>query len=66
MEQTIPTREQAYDLLAKYNKNESLITHALSVEAVMSHFAGLLGEPEPEKWGIIGLLHDVDYEMFPE
>ena len=66
MEQTKPTREQAYDLLAKYNKNESLITHALTVEAVMLHFADILGELEKEKWGIIGLLHDVDYEMYPE
>lgn len=66
MEQTIPSREQAYDLLTKYNKSESLIIHALAVEAVMLHFAGILGEPDQEKWGIIGLLHDVDYEMYPE
>ena len=66
MEQNRPTREQAYDLLCKYNKNHSLITHALAVEAVMLHFADILGEPEKEKWGIIGLLHDVDYEMYPE
>ena len=39
--------------------------HALTVESVMRHFAGLLGEDE-EKWGIIGLLHDIDYEMYPE
>jgi len=66
VEQNIPTREQAYDLLSKYNKNSSLIIHALSVEAVMLHFADILGEPEKEKWGIIGLLHDIDYEMYPE
>ncbi len=66
MEQNIPTREQAFDLLSKYNKNASLIVHALSVEAVMFHFADILGEPEKEKWGIIGLLHDIDYEMYPE
>ncbi|MDI6880625.1 MAG: hydrolase [Desulfitobacteriaceae bacterium] len=66
MEQIIPTREQAYDLLTKYNKNESLIKHALAVEAVMLHFANILEEPEKEKWGIIGLVHDVDYEMYPE
>ncbi|HZK54824.1 MAG TPA: HDIG domain-containing protein [Desulfosporosinus sp.] len=66
MEQNIPTREQAYDLLSKYNKNDSLIMHALAVEAVMLHFADILGELEMEKWGIIGLLHDVDYEMYPE
>jgi predicted hydrolase (HD superfamily) len=66
MEQIIPTREQAYELLTTYNKNTSLITHALTVEAVMLHFADILGEPEKEKWGIIGLVHDLDYEMYPE
>jgi predicted hydrolase (HD superfamily) len=66
VEQTLPTREQAYDLLTKYNKTDSLIMHALSVEGVMLHFVDILGEPEKEKWGIIGLLHDVDYEMYPE
>ena len=66
MEQNIPTREQAYDLLTKYNKNGSLIIHALAVEAVMLHFADILGELEKEKWGIIGLLHDIDYEMYPD
>ncbi|MDQ7094275.1 HDIG domain-containing protein [Desulfosporosinus sp. PR] len=66
VEQTIPTRDQAYDLLTKYNKTDSLIMHALAVEAVMLHFAEILGEADKEKWGIIGLLHDVDYEMYPE
>jgi len=66
VEQNIPSREQAYDLLAKYNKSSSLIMHALTVEAVMLHFAEILGEPDKEKWGIIGLVHDVDYEMYPE
>ncbi|MDP4127285.1 MAG: hydrolase [Bacillota bacterium] len=66
MEQIKPTREQAYDLLTKYNKNESLIKHAEAVEAVMLHFADILAEPEKEKWGIIGLLHDLDYEMYPD
>ncbi|MDR3602509.1 MAG: HDIG domain-containing protein [Desulfosporosinus sp.] len=66
MEQNTPTREQAFDLLSKYTKNGSLIIHALSVEAVMLHFADILGEPEKEKWGIIGLLHDIDYEMYPD
>jgi len=66
VEQTVPTREQAYDLLTKYNKSESLIIHALAVEEVMLHFADILGELDKEKWGIIGLLHDVDYEMYPE
>ena len=66
VEKIIPTREEAFELLKKYNQNDSLIKHALAVEAVMLHFAGILGEPDREKWGIIGLVHDVDYEMYPE
>ena len=61
----IPSRAAALELLQEYNKNDSLVKHALTVESVMRHFAGLLGEDE-EKWGIIGLLHDIDYEMYPE
>ncbi len=61
-----PTREEAFELLKRYNKSESLIKHALTVEAVMKHFADILGEPGNEKWGIIGLLHDIDYELYPE
>jgi len=60
-----PTRESALALLYKYNKNDSLIRHAFSVEAVMQHFAGLFRE-DREKWGIIGLIHDLDYEQYPE
>lgn len=59
------TREEAFNLLKKYNQDESLIRHALAVEAVMRHFAGLFGE-DVEKWGIIGLVHDLDYERYPE
>ena len=65
MGKTIPNRAAALELLQEFNKNESLIKHALTVEAVMRHFAKLNGEDE-EKWGIIGLLHDIDYEMYPE
>ncbi|HHV38695.1 MAG TPA: HDIG domain-containing protein [Tepidimicrobium sp.] len=65
MGDAIPNREEAYRLLKKYNQNESLINHALAVEAVMMHFAELFGE-DKEKWGIIGLVHDLDYEMYPE
>lgn len=65
MEKTVPTREEAYKLLTEYNKNDSLIKHALTVEAVMRHFAELMGE-DPEKWGVIGLIHDLDFEMYPE
>jgi putative nucleotidyltransferase with HDIG domain len=62
----MPTRAQAYELLREYNKNESLIKHALAVEAVMVHFARFIGVGDVEKWGIIGLLHDIDYEMYPD
>jgi putative nucleotidyltransferase with HDIG domain len=61
----IPTREQALELFKKYNKSESLLKHALSVEAVMRYMAGKAGEDQ-DKWGIIGLIHDLDYEMYPE
>ncbi|MCG8617430.1 MAG: HDIG domain-containing protein [Desulfobacterales bacterium] len=60
-----PTREDALELLNKYNTKEGLIRHALSVESVMGHFARLFGEDE-EKWRIIGLVHDLDYEMYPD
>jgi putative nucleotidyltransferase with HDIG domain len=60
-----PTRERAYRLLTEYNKNESLIKHALAVEGVMRYFARKRGEDE-EKWGIIGLVHDLDYERYPD
>ena len=66
MNKRIPTREEAYELLTKYNKSESLVKHALAVEAVMLHFAELLEEPNKEKWRIVGLVHDLDYEMYPE
>ena len=61
----VPTREEAYQLLTEYNKSDSLIKHALAVEGVMRYFARKRGEDE-EKWGIIGLVHDLDYEQFPE
>jgi predicted hydrolase (HD superfamily) len=65
MNSTIPTREQAFALLNQYNNNESLIKHALAVEGVMRYFARKRKENE-EKWGIVGLIHDLDYEQFPE
>jgi predicted hydrolase (HD superfamily) len=61
----IPSRDEAFSLLQRFNQNEGLIRHALSVEAVMRHFAALFGE-DIEKWGIIGLIHDLDYEKFPD
>ena len=65
MNTKIPSREGAYTLLTKYNKNQSLIKHALAVEGVMRYIAGKLGEDE-EKWGIVGLIHDLDYEKYPD
>lgn len=60
-----PTREEAMALFLEHNKTENLLKHALAVEAVMRHFAVLLGE-DPEKWGVIGLCHDLDYEKYPD
>ncbi len=65
MAQTAPTRDQALALLQEYNESEALIRHALAVEAVMRHWARKTGQDE-EKWGVIGLVHDLDYERFPE
>jgi putative nucleotidyltransferase with HDIG domain len=60
-----PTREQALALLRQYNQNEALIRHALAVEAVMRHLARRCGEDQ-ELWGVVGLVHDLDYEQFPQ
>jgi predicted hydrolase (HD superfamily) len=60
-----PDRAAAYALLAEYNESSSLIRHALAVEAVMRRFAVYYADPDPEKWGIVGLIHDLDYEKFP-
>ena len=65
MDSNIPTREDALALLKQYNKNESLIKHALAVEGVMRYMARKRGGDE-EKWGVIGLIHDLDYEQFPD
>ncbi len=65
MSSKVPTREEAYQLLTEYNKSDSLIKHALAVEGVMRYFGRKRGEDE-EKWRIIGLVHDLDYEQFPE
>lgn len=65
MESIVPTREDAIKLLKKYNQKQGLITHALAVESVMGHFARRFNEDE-EKWRVIGLVHDLDYELFPD
>ena len=60
-----PTREEAFTLLTTYNSTESLIKHGLAVEGVMRYFAKQR-KADVEKWGIVGLIHDLDYEQFPE
>jgi len=60
-----PTREDAWKLLKEYVPGEALQRHALTVEAVMRHMARKRGQDE-EVWGIIGLVHDLDYERYPD
>ena len=61
------TRERAYDLLKEYNKDPFHLQHALTVEAVMKWYAKELGYgEEAEYWGIVGLLHDIDFEQYPD
>ncbi|BAI81265.1 HAD-superfamily hydrolase [Deferribacter desulfuricans SSM1] len=58
------SREEAYQLLTEYTKSDSLIKHALAVETAMRAYAEKFGE-DVEKWGVVGLLHDFDYEKYP-
>ena len=61
------SREQAFELLKQYNKEPFHIQHALTVEGVMKWYAKELGYGEDaEYWGIVGLLHDIDFELYPE
>lgn len=60
----MPKREEAFALLKAYN-GDALVTHGLAVEGTMHYMARKAGEDE-EIWGIVGLLHDLDYEKFPE
>lgn len=60
-------RSKAWELLCRYNKESFHLQHALTVEAVMKYFAEKLGYgAESDYWGIVGLLHDIDFEMYPE
>ncbi len=65
MSDYVPTREEAFALLKEYNSDESLVRHGLAVEGVMRYFAVKYGE-DAEKWGVIGLVHDLDYQQYPE
>ena len=58
-------RNKAWDLLRKYNKEPFHLRHALTVEGVMRYFAEQRGE-DADFWGVAGLLHDIDFEMWPE
>ncbi len=60
-----PTRENALELFKQYNQSESLYKHAIAVESVMKYFAEKFNK-DIEKWSIVGLIHDLDYEKFPD
>jgi len=61
----VPSREEAFALLKEFNQSENLVRHALAVEGVMRYMARKYGEDE-DVWGVIGLIHDLDYEKFPD
>jgi len=65
MDGKLPTREEAFALLKEFNQEDRTIKHALAVEAVMRHMARKHGRDE-DTWGVIGLIHDLDYEKFPD
>lgn len=65
--ETYISREEAFELLKKYNQDHFHIQHALTVEGVMKWYAKELGyQEDAEYWGIVGLLHDIDFEQYPE
>jgi putative nucleotidyltransferase with HDIG domain len=61
----MPTREEAWKLLNEYTKNQNLVRHMLAVEAAMRAYARRYGEDE-DLWGLVGLIHDFDYERYPD
>ena len=64
--QTNLTRQQAWDLLRQYNQDHFHLQHALTVEAVMGWFAEQLDAGDADQWAIVGMLHDIDFELYPE
>ena len=60
-----PSRDEAWKILTKYVTTDHLQRHVLTVEGVMRHFAPLYNE-DPELWGLIGMLHDIDFELYPD
>ncbi|MBT4510666.1 MAG: hydrolase [Chloroflexi bacterium] len=65
MNEHTPTYDEAHELLLEFNQSESLLKHAYAVEGVMRYMARRNGEDEG-KWSIVGLVHDLDYERFPD
>lgn len=65
MQEHTPTYDEALSLLKEFNESDSLIKHAYAVEGAMRYIARKMGQNE-EKWGIVGLVHDLDYERFPD
>ena len=65
MTEKVPTREEAWQLLKQYNQSDRLLKHAMAVEGVMRYFARKRGE-DVDKWGVVGLIHDLDYEQYPD
>ena len=67
MRESTITRDKAFELLKTYNKDPFHIRHALTVEGVMRYYAKTLGfADEVDYWGIVGLLHDIDFELYPD
>lgn len=64
--QTNLTRQQAWDLLRQYNQDHFHLQHALTVELVMGWYAEELGAGDADQWAIVGMLHDIDFELYPE
>ncbi len=62
----IKSRDQAWELVKKYNQSESLRRHALAVEGTMRALSERFPGSNPDEWGMAGLLHDLDYEMYPD